>query len=92
MTMQTYSTVASRNLIRAEQEMLAHAEPIEVLAPFGMQKSQPQRKTDTVVFRRVNPYNMAANGVPQIDVNAFEIQEGITPTATPSATPTCRSR
>jgi N4-gp56 family major capsid protein len=79
MTMQTYSTVASRNLIRAEQEMLAHAEPIEVLAPFGMQKSQPQRKTDTVVFRRVNPYNMAANGVPQIDVNAFEIQEGITP-------------
>lgn len=79
MTIQNYSTVASRNLIRAELEMLAHAEPIEVLGSFGMQKSQPQRKTDTVVFRRVNPYNMAANGVPQISVNAFEIQEGVTP-------------
>jgi N4-gp56 family major capsid protein len=79
MTMQNYSTVASRNLIRAELEMLAHAECIEVLAPFGMQKTQPTRKTDTVVFRRVNPYNMAANGTPRIDVNAFEIQEGSTP-------------
>ena len=79
MTMQNYGTAASRNLIRAEQEMLDHAEPIEVLAPFGMQKQQPQRKTDTVVFRRVNPYNMAANGTPRIDVNAFEILEGTTP-------------
>lgn len=79
MTIQNYATVASRNLIRAEQEMLAHAEPIEVLANFGMQKQQPTRKTDTTVFRRLNPYGMASNGAPTIDVNAFEILEGVTP-------------
>jgi len=76
---QLYSTVQSRNLISAAQSMLAHAEPIEVLANFGMQREQPQNKTDTIVFRRVNPYNMGSNGAPRIDVNAFEIQEGITP-------------
>jgi N4-gp56 family major capsid protein len=79
MAQQNYGTVASRNLIRAEQEMLDMAECIEVLGAFGMQKEQPQRKTDTVVFRRVNPYNMAANGAPVINVNAFEILEGVTP-------------
>jgi len=79
MAVQGYSTVASRNLIAAEQEMLRHAEPIEVLARFGMQKQQPQRKTDTIVFRRVNPFNMASNGAPNITVNAFELQEGVTP-------------
>jgi N4-gp56 family major capsid protein len=79
MSIQGYSTVASRNLIRAELEMLEHAQPIEVLAQFGMQKTQPTRKTDTVVFRRVNPFNMGSNGAPRIDVNNFEILEGVTP-------------
>lgn len=78
---QNYTTVQSRNTIRAAQGMLKHAEPITVLGSFGMQEQQPQRKTDTVVFRRLDPYNMASNGAPQIDANAFELQEGVTPDA-----------
>lgn len=81
MTMQNYSTVASRNLIRAEQEMLKHAGTVTVLGNFGMQKEQPTRKTDTVVFRRLNPYNMKANGTPDIQAQNFLLQEGVNPGA-----------
>ena len=81
MSIQGYSTAPSRNLIRAEQTFLRHAQPIMVLGQFGMQREQPTRKTDTVVFRRVNPYNMATNGTPNITVNAFQLQEGVTPNA-----------
>lgn len=92
MSMQTYSLIPSRNLIRAEAEMLAHAVPIEVLARFGMTKEQPTRKTDTVVFRRLNPYNMqtaatfaggtstTVGGIPGITAANFVLQEGVTPT------------
>lgn len=79
MTIQNYSTVASRNLIRAEQEMLKHAEPIIVLGNFGSQKEQPMNKTDTVVFRRLNPFNMQANGTPSITAANFILAEGQTP-------------
>lgn len=79
MSMQNYSTVASRNLIRAEQEMLKHAEPIIVLGNFGSQKEQPMNKTDTVVFRRLNPFNMQANGTPSITAANFILAEGQTP-------------
>lgn len=79
MTIQNYSTVASRNLIRAEQEMLRHAEPIIVLGNFGTQKEQPLNKTDTIVFRRLNPFNMQSNGAPGITAAAFILAEGITP-------------
>lgn len=77
---QNYSTVASRNLIRAEAQMLKHAEPFTVLGSFGMNKEQPKNKTDTIVFRRLNPWNMASNGAPQISANSFLLQEGVTPT------------
>lgn len=79
MAIQNYSTVASRNLIRAEQEMLRHAEPIVVLGSFGVQKEQPLNKTDTIVFRRLNPFNMQSNGAPGINPAAFQLQEGVTP-------------
>lgn len=79
MTIQNYSTVASRNLIRAEQEMLRHAEPIIVLGNFGTQKEQPLNKTDTIVFRRLNPFNMQSNGTPGITAAAFILSEGVTP-------------
>lgn len=81
MTMQGYSTAPSRNLIRAEQEMLTHAEPIIVLGNFGAQKSQPLNKTDTVVFRRLNPFNMQANGTPNVVAQNFVLAEGTTPNA-----------
>jgi N4-gp56 family major capsid protein len=79
--MQNYSTVPSRNLIMAEREMLAHAEPIKVLSTFGMQKQVPQRKTDTVVFRRALPIDAAANGAPQVIHTDYLLQEGTTPAA-----------
>lgn len=79
MGMQGYSTVPSRNLIRAELEMLNHAEPIQVLGSFGVQKSQPLNKTDTVVFRRLKPFNSLANETPNIDIAAMRTSEGVTP-------------
>lgn len=78
--MQQYSTVASRNLIRAEQKMLKHAEPIIVLGKFGAQKEQPKNMTDTIVFRRLQPFNVASNGVPGITAANFVLAEGTTPT------------
>jgi len=81
MTMQKYSTVASRNLIRAEMKMLKHAEPIIVLGAFGDQKSQPLNKTDTVTFRRLQPFNATATEVPDITAGNFVTSEGVTPTA-----------
>ena len=81
MALQKYSTVASRNLIRAEMEMLAHAETIIVLGKFGLQKSQPLRKTDTVVFRKVQPFGAGAAGIPVITAANFITAEGVTPTA-----------
>lgn len=80
--MQTYSTpTAGRNLIRAEMQMLKHAEPIQVLGGFGVQKQQPKRKTDTVVFRRLKPFNADANEVANITASTFKTVEGTTPSA-----------
>ncbi len=80
MARQDYSTVESRNLIRAEMRMLRHAAPIQVLGNFGSQKTQPLRKTDTVVFRRVQPFNATAVETPDITVSKFVTSEGVTPT------------
>lgn len=89
MTMQRYSLPkASRNLIRAEMEMLKHALPIQVLGSFGTQKEQPLRKTDTVVFRRLQPFNATvesnpADGyseTPSVTPSNFITAEGTTPT------------
>lgn len=59
--------------------MLSHAEPIVVLGNFGSQKEQPLNKTDTVVFRRLNPFNMQGNGAPGIVAQNFVLAEGTTP-------------
>jgi len=61
--------------------MLKHAEPIQVLGLFGSQKEQPLRKTDTVVFRRLKPFNATAAEVPNITAANFVTAEGVTPTA-----------
>jgi N4-gp56 family major capsid protein len=81
MAIQKYGTVASRNLIRAEMKMLKHAEPIQVLTAFGDQKEQPLNKTDTIVFRRLKPFNATATEVPSITAANFITAEGVTPTA-----------
>ena len=79
MAQTNYNTTLGRNLIRAEQEMLRGVEAIEVLGPFGKQMQQPKNKTDTIVFRRLNVFNMAANGTPVIDPNYFRLSEGTNP-------------
>ena len=76
---QNYSTVASRNLIRAEMEMLKMVETIQVLGMFGDQKQQPLNKTDTVVFRRLKPFNSSSSEVPGITAANFVTAEGTTP-------------
>jgi len=81
MAIQMYSTIASRNLIRAEQVMLKHAGNIQVIGNFGDQKVQPLRKTDTAVYRRLKPFNATAAEVPSITPSSFATSEGVTPTA-----------
>lgn len=95
MANQLYSTVASRNLIRAAQGMLEHAMPIIVLGDFGDQKEMPQNSTDTLVFRRTLPFGASTTGsgqggmqyvgtpggAPGLDPANFTLTEGTTPTA-----------
>lgn len=90
MTIQNYSTVASRNLIRAAQDMLAHAQPITVLGDFGTQRQMPQNSTETLVFRRTLPFGASTSGTtienstrylgtPVIVPAQFVLGEGATP-------------
>jgi N4-gp56 family major capsid protein len=92
MAVQGYNTVASRNLIRAAQGMLEHAQPITVLGDFGTQREMPQSSTDTLVFRRTLPLGAVAAGTniqnggpagyigtPGIAANSFLLSEGVTP-------------
>lgn len=92
MSIQGYSTAASRNLIRAAQDMLAHAQPITVLGDFGTQREMPQNSTDTLVFRRTLPLGANTSGTtyegssryvstPSITPGAFTLAEGATPNA-----------
>lgn len=62
MAIQGYSTVSSRNLIRAAQGMLEHAEPITVLGDFGDLREHPKNSTDTLVFRRTLPLGAGVAG------------------------------
>jgi N4-gp56 family major capsid protein len=90
MAIQNYGTVASRNLIRAAQGMLDHAQPITVLGDFGTQREMPQNSTDTLVFRRTLPFGAVAAGTtiegsqryagtPNIVASNFVLAEGVTP-------------
>ncbi len=89
MASQGYNIPQSRNLIRAAQGMLEHAQPIIVLGDFGEQKEMPQNATDTLVFRRTLPFgastagsgisNSQYVGTPQITANNFVLSEGVTP-------------
>jgi len=90
MAIQNYSTVASRNLIRAAQGMLEHAQPITVLGDFGTQREMPQNSTDTLVFRRTLPFGASTTGTsienssryvgtPDITASNFVLAEGVTP-------------
>jgi N4-gp56 family major capsid protein len=89
MSVQNYSTSQSRNLIRAAQGMLEHAQPITVLGDFGTQKEHPKRATDTLVFRRTLPLGASSSGsgigsqqyvgTPSINPANYQLAEGVTP-------------
>ena len=90
MAIMNYGTSASRNLIRAAQGMLEHAQPITVLGDFGTQREMPQNSTDTLVFRRTLPFGATTAGTtiegsaryagtPVVAANDFVLAEGVTP-------------
>jgi N4-gp56 family major capsid protein len=60
--------------------MLQYADTVNVLTTFGEQHEQPKNKTDTLVFRRVKPYNANANETPNITASNFVLSEGTYPT------------
>lgn len=69
--MSTYGDIGTRTAAYAEAMMLSHAEPVTVLAKFGLAKPLPKNKTDTIKYRRPVPF--AAVTAP--------LAEGVTPTA-----------
>jgi N4-gp56 family major capsid protein len=92
MAIQNYGTVASRNLIRAAQGMLEHAQPITVLGDFGTQREMPKNSTDTLVFRRTLPFGASTSGTtiegssryvgtPSVTASDFVLAEGVTPSS-----------
>lgn len=82
MATQTYQTPsASRNQFSNALDMLEHAKGAEVLARFGMQKQHPTNKTNTVMFRRLKTWKQKANGAPDVQIQDFAAQEGVTPNA-----------
>lgn len=92
MAFQGYNTASSRNLIRAAQGMLEHAQPITVLGDFGTQREMPANATDTLVFRRTLPLGASLVGTniqnggpagyvgtPNLNASNFLLSEGVTP-------------
>lgn len=67
----TYGDINQRTAVYAMVEMLSHAEPVMILAKFGLNKPIPRNKSETVKFRRYIP--LAAVTTP--------LTEGVTPTA-----------
>ena len=77
---QKFSTVPQRTTVYAAAEMLKAAENKSVLTKFGSSKPMPRNKGETIVFRRIVPWNMQANGAPgSIDPATFQLAEGVNP-------------
>ena len=85
MAIQKYSTQAGR-INEIKGEMLAHAEPFEVLAMGCSMKKMPRNQGDNISYRRVIPTGGAttnANTINRWSVTAaaHQLQEGVTPAA-----------
>lgn len=65
----TYGDISPRVGIFAVAKFLAHAQPVEVLAKFGMNESIPKNKGQLAVFRRFVPF----------EINTTALVEGVTP-------------
>lgn len=82
MPTQLYTTVASRQSTRSAQRLLKEVETIQALGKFGDQMQQPLNKTNTVTFRRLDPFNMSSTtGAPVITPEDHMYLEGTTPDA-----------
>lgn len=85
MGIQTYATQAGR-INEIKGEMLAVAEPFEVLSMGCTMKRMPKNKGDNISYRRVIPVGGAttnANTINRWSVTAsnYQLQEGVTPAA-----------
>jgi N4-gp56 family major capsid protein len=85
MAIQKYSTQAGR-INEIKGEMLAHAEPFEVLALGASMKKMPKKSGDNISYRRVIPTGGAttnANTINRWSVTAAAhvVAEGVTPAA-----------
>ena len=58
-----YSGLSQRTTAWAAKEMLAHAEPIEVLSKFGLAKPVPKNTSEQVKFRRPVPFSAATTAL-----------------------------
>jgi len=86
MTVQKYTTQEGR-INEIKGEMLAHAEPFEVLAMGCSMKKMPRRQGDNISYRRVIPTGGSttnANTINRWSVTAaaHAVSEGVTPVAT----------
>ena len=71
MSQTNYGHIGNRTAAYAVAEMLKHAEPILVLQKFGMNKTIPTNRTDTIKFRRPVP----------LGPSTTPLTEGVTPTS-----------
>lgn len=71
MAISEYGDIGNRTAAYAARQMLRHAEPVTVLAKFGLTKPLPKNATDTIKFRRAVPF----------DPVTVPLQEGVTPRA-----------
>lgn len=90
MPIQQFNSVAAR-LGKLKGEIIGHAEPVEVLAITGDQKTIGKNESDTVVYRSFIPYGAttaSSNSINRWSVNAAAhiASEGVTP-APDSITP-----
>jgi N4-gp56 family major capsid protein len=70
MAISAYGDISTRTAAHAAEGMLSHAEPVSVLAKFGLAKPLPKNKTDTIKYRRPVPF----------DALTAPLAEGVTPT------------
>ncbi len=80
-----YSTTAGR-INEVKGEILAHAQPVEVLALGCKMKQMPRRAGDNITYRRWLPKGATTTNVntqnrPQVSAAAHIVQEGVTPAA-----------
>lgn len=71
-TLYSDAGISPRTQVYAEREMLKHAGPVMVLDKFGLAKSMPKNKSQTIKFRRPNVFSAATS----------PLVEGVTPTST----------